>query len=165
MEVQSNLGHIEAPHDDAWFNMRRWKVSKNNIKRICGSNCKGLSDNYICCFFTIANAFVSLHVFVLGLYILRLICSFLVFICYTEAYHCAIPSAICAVTMLTDEYFSSLKSLFIKYLLAIIIIKNTKINNNRRHLVKNRNILHPSTSYKLLMFGTVLRSPSNHSRV
>lgn len=59
---------------------------KNNMKRIYGSNCKGLLDNSICCFFTI----------------------------------------------------------FTKYLLAIIIIKNTKINNNRRHL------LHPNTSCKLL---------------
>lgn len=150
MEVQSNLGHTEAPDGDAWFKTRRrWKESQNNKKRIYGS--KGLLDNSICCFFTIANAFVSLHVFVLGFYmIMRLICSCLVFICYTEGYHCAVPSAICAVTMLTDEYFSSLKSLFIKYLLAIIIIKNTKINNNSRHLVKNRHLLHPSTSRKLL---------------
>lgn len=58
MEVQSNLGHTEAPDGVAWFNTRRrWKESQNNMKRICGS--KGLLDNSICCFFTIANAFVS----------------------------------------------------------------------------------------------------------
>lgn len=111
---------------------------------------KEAKDYSICCVFTFANTFVSLHVFVLGFYIMQLICSCLVFICYTEGCHCAVPSAICAVTMITDEYFSSLKSPFFKYLLAIIIIKNSKINNNKRLLVKNRHRLHPSTSCKLL---------------
>lgn len=131
MEVQSNSGHTEAPDGDAWSNTRRrWKEPQNNMKRIYRS--KGLLDNSICCIFTIANAFVSLHVFVLGFYmIMRLICSCLVFICYTEAYHCAVPSTICAVTMLTDEDFSSLKSLFIKYLLAIILIKYTKTKKKK----------------------------------